>query len=182
VDDWERRVRQQLKPNRTRDLLAVAGLYALAHELLKTAILDGVKGFFLIGFDEDGFTHDSGYAPIRDDPGGAFAGSVAWLRARDVIDGADEEALERVRSERHRVIHQSLGLIVDPDFDLDVAALFSVRSILGRVGQFFGAINVETDPAFDDVDIDVAEIRSGLFVAYDYVLDALADLLQDRTA
>lgn len=179
MDEYERKLRQQLTPTRTRDLLALAGLYALAHELLKSAILDGVKGFFLIGFDEDGFTYGTEYAEVREHPRGAFTGSVDWLKSHQVISDADQVALERVRDERHRAIHQSLGLIVDPNFELDVAPLFEVREILARVGQFFGAIDVETDPAFDDVDVDVAEIRSGLFVAYDYVLGAMADLLPD---
>jgi hypothetical protein len=48
----------KLRPERIRATLSFAGLYQLTHELIKQAILDQVRNFFLQGFDETGYLHD----------------------------------------------------------------------------------------------------------------------------
>lgn len=63
-------------------------------------------------------------------------------------------AIDRLREERHRVAHEVLGLIVDPNFDLDVQALYGAADVLNRIGSFFGRLNLDANPEFDGVEID----------------------------
>jgi len=44
----------KLQPHAVRSTLASAGLYQMAHEMLKKTILDDVRGFYSFGVDDSG--------------------------------------------------------------------------------------------------------------------------------
>ena len=57
-EEYEQRVLAKLQPSAIRSTLSFAGLYQMTHEMLKHAILEKVRNFYCIGFDQDGFTFD----------------------------------------------------------------------------------------------------------------------------
>ena len=48
--------------------------------------------------------------------------------------------------------------------------LLRARGIIQRLGQFWGQIDVDTNPQFDDQDVAPEDIRSGQSLLFDYVL------------
>lgn len=51
---YEQRLRAKLKPDVIRGTLAFAGLYQIAHEMIKDLVLVKVREFFCLDWDLDG--------------------------------------------------------------------------------------------------------------------------------
>lgn len=180
MDDFADRLARQLQHHNTRKLLIQASLFLLAHELVKSAVVDDVKGFLCRELDAE-------FQPIASDEyhagvlhhgrKQAFSGSVDWLVTAGALTAEHRATIDRLQEERHRVAHGVLGLIVDPNFDLDLEPLVGAAEVLKRTGRFFGQLHVDADPAFDGVEVDPETVESGKSLIYSYVLEAVDDIL-----
>lgn len=173
ADDYVWRVLRQFDEGHLRSRLMQAGLYLLAYELVRLAIVDEVKGFFCEEMDDD-FRPVPSPEFINVVRGGGikseYDGCIEWLIQAGVLSESHRADIERLRDERHRVAHKPLGLIVDPDFGLDVDLLHRAAEVLERVGRFFGQVAVDADAAFDGVEVDPERIDSGLSLVYSHLL------------
>lgn len=180
MDDVVERLARQLQHDTTRNLLTQAGLFLLAHELVKSAVVDDVKRFLSWEVDSDfqGIASEEYQAEVLDHGDKRpFVGSVDWLVKAGALTEEHRLVIDRLQAERHRVAHEVLGLIVDPNFDLDLQTLVGAADVLKRIGSFFGQLNIASDPAFDNVEVDPETIESGTSVVYSYVLAAVEDIL-----
>ena len=57
-EEYEQRLMAKLQPAAIRSALSFAGLYQMTHEMLKQAILEKVRNFYCMGFDQAGFKFD----------------------------------------------------------------------------------------------------------------------------
>lgn len=60
-DAYAKRLQDKIQPENVATALVRAGALLTGYELIKTAIVDEVKGFFVQGFDEDGLIYSKDY-------------------------------------------------------------------------------------------------------------------------
>ena len=101
---FEQDLAAHIAPDNTRRLLGLAGLYLVAYELVKSGVVDGVRGFFSFDWEADrGWILDERYR--RDVTAGhpkELDGCLSWLIKMDAISAGDADAVRRLRDERNR--------------------------------------------------------------------------------
>jgi hypothetical protein len=73
------------------------------------------------------------------------------------------------------VAHELAAFIINPDREVDLSKLVAMREVVAALGRFWGQIEVDTNPDFDNRDIDPHEIASGSMLLFDMVLSALPE-------
>jgi hypothetical protein len=172
-DGYEERLQAKLAPEAVGHALIQAGALLTGYELVKSSIVDGVRGFFTFGFTETGPTIGPDYERkvLALAPGNKFRASVAWLVEMDALQQEHVQALERIRTHRGEVAHELARLLVDPDASVDAGLLQDLRSCMRALDRFWGSIEVDINPDLASEDIDLGGIRSGSGLLLDYLLD-----------
>jgi hypothetical protein len=178
-DEYVERLRQHLDYEHTRTLLMQAGLLLLAKDLVTSAVVGDVKGFFCDEMDAnlEPLASDE-YRTVVLDHGRKkdYRGCLDWLVAAEVLTDEHLATISLLKKERDRVAHEALGLVFDPDFALDPRPILGGAEVLRVIGRFFGRLNAAADPAFDHVEIAEADIQSGKSIAYSQALSAMGDM------
>lgn len=166
------RLAAKLAPEVMGAALIRAGALLTGYELVKSSILDGVRGFFTFGFTEAGPTVDPDYADkvLSLVPGNAFRASVAWLVANGALELRHVDSLERIRAHRGEVAHELARLLVDVETEVSTILLLELRDCMHALDRFWGGIEVDIDPDIDAADIDYDGIRSGSGLLVDYLV------------
>ena len=81
-------------------------------------------------------------------------------------------------AQRNDVAHEMAKYIVDPRHEVSLDLLTEAREVIARLGRFWGQIEVDISPDFDDREVDVDGIRSGASLLYDYVLSLVSIRLE----
>lgn len=161
-----------LSPENVKLALVRAGTFLTGYELVKTSIVDGVKDFFLTGFNEEGPTYSPNYAtevlPLGK---GTFRASVAWLVARGALSAEQAGQLDAISDHRHEIAHELARLLVDPKSSIDTSQLSALIDVLHSLDIFWGTIELETSEGFDPDQIDYQGIRSGWGLLLDYLAE-----------
>jgi hypothetical protein len=170
-DAYAKRLQDKIQPETVATALVRAGAFLTGYELVKTAIVDEAKGFFIPGFDQDGLTHSKDYEtkvlPLGKN---AFEASVNWLVQMEALTQDQADSLDAIRSHRHELAHELARFIVDPDADVSVDRLTEMQGIMRSLDRFWGGINVDTNPDFDGADVDRDNIVSGSGALLTYLL------------
>lgn len=169
-EDYERLLEGKVSHENLRLTLAFAGLFQLAHEMLKYAILGKVRGFYLRGFDETGMLYDEisykaqvlEQSQVSGQRANAFRGSVLWLVQHDAITDEDAKTIDAIYKHRHELTHELAAFLVDVDRYPDAAMFQDATAILRKIHRFWievelqsgGFFSLESGEAFDDVDGD----------------------------
>jgi hypothetical protein len=137
VDDREQmlaRLTAKLQPWRIRATLSFAGLYQITHELIKEAVVDEVRQFYMDGFDQSGYTYnEESYAAhvlSRDPKKRKFRASLLWLVESDAISMEQADRLDEIYAHRHDLTHELGKYIVDPNFEPDMQLFMDALEIL----------------------------------------------------
>ncbi|QXU52162.1 hypothetical protein [Rhodococcus sp. LW-XY12] len=171
-DDLRARTEDKLSPESVTQSLIQAGALLTGYELVKSSILDGVRDFFIIGFDEAGMTISPEYQKVLAlEPKNKFRASVAWLIEMEALKPEHAETLERIRDHRGEVAHELARLLIDPDAGVDVSLLKDLRDCMHALDRFWGSIEVDINPDFDGTEVDLDAIRSGSGLLLDYLCD-----------
>ncbi len=170
-DAYTKRLQDKIQPENVATALVRAGALLTGYELIKTAIIDEVKGFFVQGFDEDRLIYSKDYErkvlPLGKN---AFEASVNWLIQMEALTQDQADSLDAIRSHRHELAHELARFIVDPDADVSVDRLTELQGIMRSLDRFWGGINIDTNPDFDGADVDRDNIVSGSGALLTYLL------------
>lgn len=170
-DTYARRLQEKIQPENVATALIRAGTLLTGYELVKTAILDEVKGFFVQGFDADGLIYSRDYEQRVLTLGkNAFEASVNWLIQMEAITQDQADSLGVIRSHRHELAHELARFMVDPGADVSVDRLAELQAIMRALDRFWGGINVDIDPDYDGVEVDRDSIVSGAGALFSYLL------------
>lgn len=147
-------------------------------EFIRSDIVTGVRDFFLIGFNEDGYLYDDDYqrdvvSMVSDDVS-IFDASATWLVRMEALTEEDVALLGEIRRHRNEVAHELAAFLIDPDRQVRVHLLDEARSLIERLGRFWGGIDVDCNPAFDGKEVDYQGIKSGHSLIFDYILSLVA--------
>lgn len=168
-DDYRDRLACKLAPDTVRRSLVQAGAILTGYELVKSSILDGVRGFFTLGLrpaPSRGYdTHVLALAP-----GKPFEASVAWLVSMNALQPEHVQALETIRAHRHKIAHELTDLVVNVDAEVDTSVLSDLRDVMRALDRFWIDIDVQTNPDFDGIDVDLDDARTGAGMLFDYLL------------
>lgn len=161
----------KVEPAAVATALIRAGAFLTGYELVKTAIVDEVKAFFIVGFDESGVTYSPAYErEVLGRDRNRFRASAAWLVSMDALTSAQVAELDDIYAHRNEVAHELAKFLVDPDVEISVRNLQALRGIMRSLDRFWGSINADTNPEFDDVEVDYDNIQSGGGILLDYLL------------
>ncbi|MCU4186558.1 hypothetical protein K6U06_19485 [Acidiferrimicrobium sp. IK] len=172
-DDYRDRLAGKLAPETVRRSLVQAGAILTGYELVRSSIMDGVRGFFTLGLRP---APDSGYEThvLALAPGKPFQASVAWLVSMDALHPEHVQALEKIRAHRHKIAHELANLLVNLDAEVDTCVLSDLRDVMAALDRFWIGIDVQTNPDFDGVDVELDGAQTGAGILFDYLL-GLAD-------
>jgi hypothetical protein len=192
-EEYEQRLLAKLQPSTIRSTLSFAGLYQMTHEMLKHAILEKVRNFYCIGFDQDGFTFDErGYQWHVIDAARAeawiknnnqkFDASAAWLVRMEAITVEQAKRLQDIYNHRHELTHDLMSFIVDPARNLDTQMFVDAVTILRDVHRFW--VGVERDIGmFEHLgDVSLDDITPASLALLQQCINAYIEDPQNREA
>lgn len=148
AEAWER----FLNPEVLRAQIICASVYIAAFESLKESIVARIRGFYWIGFDEDGHKTDPGYKTevLARNRSPVFA-SLDWLKERNAIDETDVEVFRAVKLCRNVLVHELISLLSEKGLPADFNECFEKMVALHRKIELWWIMEVEipTNPQFD---------------------------------
>lgn len=148
-----------LNPSILRANLIVVALYIAAFELLHDSIVERLRNFYARPSDTTsepvpGPDYESEVLLGRKK---VVAPSLAWLKKRDVIDGADIENFEKAAELRRTLTHE-MGSILWKGLPSDLPSRFSeMVSLLDKI-ELWWTVNVDV---MNPEDVDVVTIMPG---------------------
>ena len=168
------RIEAKLKPERIRSTLAFAGLYQLTHELIKTAVLDNVKNFYLAGFDESGMLYDeASYSrDVLSRDKRPFRASLLWLVDSDAITLAQANRLDEIYAHRHELTHGLGDFILDPDREPNMDLFIDAVEILRDITRFWTQYEIDIGSFEQHGDVSVDDVAAGPLILLQMCIDA----------
>lgn len=144
-----------------------ASLFLVAHEMLVTAIRTRLRDFFIVGFDENGFTYSPDYDSrvLSLDPKGkrdAWRASIVWLEQMSVIDQDDKGKIKDCTDARNTFAHELNEIISgrkSPDFEALFPILVDLVVKIDR--RWIVNVEIDTDPDLADQEIDPEQVMPG---------------------
>ncbi|WP_432510658.1 hypothetical protein [Kineococcus sp. SYSU DK001] len=166
----------KLQPDAMRLAMVRAGAVLTGYELVRTEIVDGVRGIYLNGFDEHGMTYSRRYdVEVLSLARNPVRASLLWLQQQGALTAEQVEAFEAVRKHRHEVAHELARFVVDPEADIDLDRLRDLRDCLRSLDRYIESLAMEANPNFDGAIVNNDEVRIGTMLLLDDLFE-LAEL------
>ncbi|MFI6079333.1 hypothetical protein ACIA5C_48320 [Actinoplanes sp. NPDC051343] len=159
---------EKLESWNIRATLGFAGLYLMTHEAIKEAVIDGVRNFYLNGFDENGMTYDEDlYAAdvlARDPKKRKMRASLLWLVHSGAITLEQADRLDDIYAHRHELTHELTKYIMDPAFNPDMNLFTDAMQILKDVLRYWTEVEFAIGTFEDHPDAGVDDVTPGRLV------------------
>jgi hypothetical protein len=177
---WREQLRSKLAPERIRATLAFAGLFQMAHEMIKHSVIEDVKGFYSYSAVDGGkwFWGDQGEQTYKRDvlslagQGQVFRASLIWLQNCSAITSAQVTRLQEIYDHRHELTHELAKFIVDVDAEPSVDLLIDAVQILRDVSRFWAQVEIDTGTFDEHGDVSVDAVQSGSVLVLDMCVQA----------
>ncbi len=170
AESWER----FLDPDVLRPTLLSATMFITAFELLKDCIVDRVRDFYTLGFDDKTATTPEYEKAVlaRDKKRRSLPASLDWLREQHAVDDADLEIFTRLTDIRNQLAHELFSVVtgqVQSEYESQFPALIALL----RKIEVWWIVNVEipTDPDYDGHKIDEAGITPGALISLQMLIE-----------
>jgi hypothetical protein len=182
MDDQEKLLRL-LDKDVLKENLAKAGLYVLAYEMLKDAIIDRPKGFFTMGRPTDEHYKE---VVLNLHPRNTLIASLRWWQQAGVLTEQEFQDFLQLREHRNEIAHTLPNLLLKPDVQIDERKLVTIYQLLVKVDRWWlMEIEIPCNEDFDGQEIDPSEVQSGYMNFLGYLISVLYpanDSRQDRSA
>ena len=173
-------------PEILRTNLLLSSLYLTSYEILKVAIIEGVKDFFIyqtpITDDEEKellksvdpklverfresyekevseYEKEIGISIDDRDKLGLIP-SYKWLQRQDALSEEEVEEIRLIRDHRNEIAHELPGLLIGEGFDIQLEHFQRIRTLIHKIDVFWARNDVMFDAnTLDEVDIqDVSD-------------------------
>ena len=168
-------------PKILRTNLLLSSLYLTSYEILKVAIIEGVKDFFI---DQTPITDDdekellksvdpklverfresyekevSEYEKeigisIDDKDKLGLIPSCKWLQRQDALSEEEVDEIRLIRDHRNEIAHELPGLLIGEGFDIQLEHFQRIRTLIHKIDVFWARNDVMFDAnTLDEVDI-----------------------------
>lgn len=152
-----------LNPQTLRKNIIEASVYSMAYETLKNTLVDRIRDFFLIGFDEEGYQYSPSYkeAVLSLDKSPLLA-SIKWLQNMGAIEEEDISKFKKIRQCRNTLIHE-MSSYVSLAIEVDIEKHFSdMIDLISKVEKWWIInVEIEVDPDIDPNCVDHEKITPG---------------------
>ncbi|MGW5217268.1 hypothetical protein ACWEQA_05320 [Nocardia sp. NPDC004085] len=162
-----------------------ASLLQMIHERLKLVVLDEVREFYNVGWDDSGrgiVNEDAYQRNVLDlAPKNKFRASLLWLVKSEAITMTQADRLNDIYNHRHAVTHELIKYIVDPDERLDTDLFVEAVEILKAIKRFWAGIMVYTtidNPA----EVDLDEVFTLDMMVLQHCVDAVIEETRERSS
>lgn len=167
-----------LNPKNLRQNLISFALFITNFEMLKSAVVDRIRDFYSIGFDDSGDRHSPNYERrVLSRHRKVTQASLLWLQELGAIDDADIAVFRKLADVRNDLAHEMLN-VLSGQKDIDLQARFAELLGLLKKVEVWWVVNVEiaTDPAMAEREIDEDGIVPGSLMISQILMDvALGD-------
>jgi hypothetical protein len=159
-----------LNSDTIKNNLMISALYLTAYELLRSAIIDNIKQFFLFGGEVPDEQYKNEVTRVHKD---LLHASCLWLQGNNVITEEDLRKIENIRRHRNQIAHELPKLLLDGDNNLSLGYLLQIRELLEKI-ELWWVINVEipANQNFDGDEISEKDIHPGRVILMDYIVSS----------
>lgn len=184
TDGWAARLTEKLEPEAIRSTLAFAGLFQLIHEMIKSSVLDDLKGFY--GHNPlaagEWFWGGEKYRTevLELAPKSEFRASLLWLEQAGALTAEQMERLDVVYEYRHRIAHELAQFIVDADLSVDIKLLTDAVAILRHVSRFWTQVEIDMGSFRAHGEVTVDDVHPGRMLVLDLCLSSFLDQWPQR--
>jgi len=153
-----------------------AGMFLLAYEMLKSAIVDDVRDFYLSGFADGELTYSPEYEKrVLSKSKHLFEAALLWLVEVGAITPEDITDIQKLREYRNAIAHEVPKVLFETPDGVDDAMIRRAIEHVRKIDRFWGGIAADTDPQFDGVEIDYEGITSLRTMALDYIAQVVSE-------
>jgi hypothetical protein len=173
-------------PEILRANLLLSSLYLTSYEILKIAIIEGVKDFFIYqtpvsddaekellnsvdptlverlreGYQKEVNEYEEAVGVSFDDRDKlGLIPSCKWLQKQGALSEEEVDEIRTIRDHRNEIAHELPALLIGEGFDIQVEHFQRIRTLIHKVDVFWARNDVMFDAnTFDEVDIqDVSD-------------------------
>jgi hypothetical protein len=151
-----------LNPELLKGNLIGASLFLAAYELLRSSIIDQLRDFYCLGFNEKGDIISPNYSKkVLSLAKSPLRASLLWLQEAQVLNDVDVEQVQRIRTHRNQLAHKLVRHITSVEAEIDVDLFAPMIELVAKIDVWW-IRNVELDinPDFDGKEIPDSEIHS----------------------
>src|SRR5260221_3362925 len=172
-----------LDPKVLRPNLIMASIYIAAFEILKNSIIDRIKDFYMVGFDQTGPHFDPKYQfeVLARNSSPVYA-SLDWLKESHAIEDDDISTFEKVKTYRNNLANE-LPRILQRGIPSEMPEHFAeMVALLDKIERWW-IVNVEipTNPEFAGETIDEEKILAGSVMILQLMMDVALRNEEDST-
>ena len=159
----------------TKINLMTAAIYLAAYELLKSSIIDDVKGFW-VSVEATG--ESKMLEAYRNEvlmlDQSVFVASCKWLQSMEALSDKDIKDLLDIRNHRHQIAHELPELLVDDEVNINIKYLFNIQKLLNKIDTWrIKEEELYTNPEFIGLDIDKIDVKSGKMMVLNHLISIL---------
>ncbi|HLN27187.1 MAG TPA: hypothetical protein VK395_05545 [Gemmataceae bacterium] len=152
-----------LNPEILRANLMAASIFLVAYEILRTSVIERIRGFLTHEFDSNGSIISDKYkkdvlslakSPLR--------ASLLWLKGMSVLDDSDIRSVDAIREHRNELAHDLPKFVATVDAEINTELLASIYDLVAKIDRWWiREVDLPCDPEFDGREIADDEIHSG---------------------
>lgn len=127
-----------LNPPTLRENLIRASLFLTAWETLKSAVVDHVKGFFAVGWDDAGEHASPEYqAKVLSLDKSPLTASLLWFKQMGAITDTDIALVDRLRQHRNELAHDLPKFLATVEYEVNVNLLRELVALVAKVDRWW---------------------------------------------
>ena len=161
--------------------LILSALYLAAYELLRDAIIDNIRNFFIIEYKDGKVIRDKQYDDevIKVNKDLLYSSSL-WLQHNGVITENEVEEIKNIRKHRNQIAHELPKVLSESDLNLNAGYFRRIRELLEKIEVWWiKNVDIQINTNFYSIEIDEKDILPSRVIALDHVISvALTDYLK----
>ncbi|MBU1700913.1 MAG: hypothetical protein KJ970_13755 [Candidatus Eisenbacteria bacterium] len=165
---------EKLSPTSVRKNLHNASLFLSAYELLKSQVINEVRGFFLLKSKDGRLVYSEKYKEdVLDRSKSLLEASSLWLVDRGAITKIQVEEILEIREHRNAIAHKLPNYLFVPDTEIKMTLLMKTRQCIDQIGRFWAQISIDSTPEYDNKGVKPEDIKTGASIAIDFIMDVI---------
>lgn len=156
-----------LNPEKLKKNLILASLYLTSYEMMRSSIMEHVRGLFILGSKE---MEKGRYKRevLQLYPKDSFHATCLWVLNNHGLNAEDIQEIKLLRDKRNQVAHELPQIISDRKSSIDLTWLYRIRDIITKFDRwwirYFEIYDLDQDTIPDE------EISSGNMILMDIIL------------